>query len=53
MKKTNALRPKRLTVRRETVAQLTTDQLPLIAGGFLTDGCISPMSKRTAVCHTD
>lgn len=44
---------KRLTVRRETVAQLTADQLHRINGGFPTDGCISPMSKKGGVCHTD
>ena len=38
----------RLTLRRETLASLTTDELTAVAGGDATGGC--PRTMRVAEC---
>jgi len=44
---------KKLTLNKETIANLNSDQADKIVGGALTYGCLSGYSEQDPKCYTD
>jgi hypothetical protein len=46
-----ALLPK-LALHRETLILLCVEHLDQVAGGYVSEGCLTPATKKTKVCLT-